>query len=105
MREAYSHEVSSAGWWPGGETFPQPAYYAYAYPEPSGYRDAPVTPREAVYDEQLREFILPYEVVRQSSAPAGTLMDFLESTYEAAAERGGWDRSTLERKPVPNGSV
>jgi hypothetical protein len=104
-REAYSHEVSSAGWWPGGEAFPEPAYYSYAYPEPAGYKDAPVRPAEAVYHEQLREFILPYEAVRRSADPDETLMAFLQSTYEAAAERAGWDRPALERVPVPGGSV
>jgi hypothetical protein len=105
VREAYSHEVSSAGWWPGGDGFPEPAYYAYAYPEPAGYRDAWVEPAGAAYDARLREFILPYETVRRSADPAGALMAFLQSTYEAAADRAGWDRSTLERRPVPDGSA
>jgi hypothetical protein len=97
MREAYSHELWSAGWWPGGGPVDEPVYYAYAYAEPSGFRDARVEPAEAYYHPDLREFVLPYEAVRRSPDPRGALMSFLESTYAAAAENGGWDRAALER--------
>jgi len=90
-REAYSHEVSSAGFWPGSDAFPQPAFYSYAYPEPEGFRDRPVTPG-ARFDETLGEFILPYDTVRSAAKPDALLLDFLSTTYAAAAEAGGWDR-------------
>lgn len=96
-REAYSHEVSSAGFWPGGGPYPEPAFYAYAYPEPPGFRAHPVRPAEAFYSEQAGEFILPYEAVRRSPDPDATLLAFLEDSYVAAAEHGGWDRAALER--------
>jgi hypothetical protein len=98
-REAYSHECISAGWWPGtsGGAIAQPAYYAYAYPEPPGCATAPVRPAAARYDMQMREWILPYEAVRTASDPDVELYAFLESTYEAAAELGGWERAALER--------
>jgi hypothetical protein len=97
MIEAYSQEVSSAGYWPagGGE---EGAFYSYAYPEHPGYRDAPVTP-EARYDEELGEWVLPYEAVRAATDPRALLLDFLETTYVAAAATGGWDRARLERTP------
>lgn len=97
--EAYSHECSSAGWWPGsiGGALAEPAYYAYAYPEPAGFSDAPVRPSAAIYHSTMREWILPYEAVRAARDPDGALLEFLQSTYEAAAERGGWDRVALER--------
>lgn len=94
-REAYSHEVSSAGFWPGSETFPQAAFYSYAYPEPSGFRKSPVTDG-AYFDAALGEFILPYDIVRTSARPDALLLDFLATTYAAAAESGGWDRVALE---------
>jgi hypothetical protein len=94
-REAYSHEVSSAGFWPGNEAFPQAAFYSYGYPEPPGFRDRPVTPG-AHFDETLGEFILPYETVRAAENPDALLLDFLSTTYAAAAEAGGWDRAALE---------
>jgi hypothetical protein len=94
-REAYSHEVSSAGFWPGSEAFPRAAFYSYAYPEPAGFRDWPVTPG-ACFDTTLGEFILPYDVVRTAADPDTVLLDFLTATYTAAAERGGWDRTALE---------
>jgi hypothetical protein len=97
MLEAYSQEVSSAGYWPGGAA--EGAYYSYAYPEPDGFSDAPVTPTEAFYDQDLKEFLLPYEVVRTSDDPHAVLLGFLHGTYEAAADRGGWDRAALEREP------
>ena len=96
-RDAYSHEVSSAGFWPGGNGF-EPAFYSYAYPEPEGYADAGVKPGEAFYSKDLREFLLPYDAVRNSASPDETLMEFLESTYAAAADLGKWDRDALERR-------
>ncbi len=96
VREAYSHEVSSAGFWPGGGGIEGPAFYAYAYPEPAGFRDAAVEPAGAAYNEALGEFILPYEAVRTASDPHAALMAFLTSTYVAAADAGGWDRAALE---------
>ncbi|MGZ4681757.1 MAG: DUF5996 family protein [Acidimicrobiales bacterium] len=95
MHEAYSHEVSSAGYWPGGDG--EGVFYSYAYPEPPGYRDAVVTPAEARYDEALGEFVLPYAAVRAADDPDAVLLDFLQSTYEAAADAAGWDRPALER--------
>jgi Family of unknown function (DUF5996) len=94
-REAYSHEVSSAGFWPGGDAFPQAAFYSYAYPEPAGFRDRPVA-TGGYFDATLGEFILPYETVRTAADPDAMLLDFLSSTYAAAAEAGGWDRAALE---------
>ncbi len=94
-REAYSHEVSSAGFWPGSEAFPHAAFYSYAYPEPAGFRDQPVT-QGAGYDAALGEFILPYDTVRGASDPDALLLDFLSTTYAAAARTGGWDRAALE---------
>jgi hypothetical protein len=95
-QEAYSHEVSSAGFWPGNAAVPYPVYYSYAYPEPEGYRSAPVTPEGAVYNADLGEFLLPYDVVRSSSDPENALLGFLESTYRAAADAAAWDRGALE---------
>ena len=97
VREAYSHEVSSCGFWPGSEQMPQPAFYSYAYPEPEGFRTAEVGPGGAAYNTELREFILPYDDVRQASSPDLALLEFLQSSYEAAADFGAWDRSALER--------
>jgi hypothetical protein len=94
-REAYSHEVSSAGFWPGNEAFPQAAFYSYAYPEPAGYRTRAV-PEEAAFNATLGEFILPYDRVRAAPEPDTLLLDFLSATYVAAAETGGWDRAALE---------
>ncbi|HJV51400.1 MAG TPA: DUF5996 family protein [Noviherbaspirillum sp.] len=97
VREAYSHEVSSCGFWPGGEGLPEPVFYAYAYPEPAGFAEAQVGPAAAYYHTGLREFILPYEEVRRVQAPDAVLLEFLQSSYEAAAGLGGWDRAALER--------
>ncbi len=97
MVEAYSHEVSSAGFWPGGGI--EGAFYSYAYPEPAGYAEATVTPSGARYDADLGEFLLPYEVVRAAADPTAVLIGFLETTYAAAADLGGWDRAALERTP------
>lgn len=95
-REAYSHEVSSAGFWPGNAAVPYPAYYAYAYPEPEGFRTMKVAPAEARFDTTLGEFLLPYDAVRTAKDPEVALLAFLESTYAAAADRAGWDRAALE---------
>jgi hypothetical protein len=95
-REAYSHEVSSAGFWPGGPGLEAAVFYAYAYPEPPGFRDAAVLPAAAGYNAQFGEFVLPYEAVRRASDPDAMLMEFLSSTYEAAADAGGWDRAALD---------
>ena len=100
-REAYSHEVSSCGFWPGGGPISYPAFYSYAYPEPNGFAKTPVKPSEAFYATDLREFILPYDAVRQSESPERTLLDFLQTTYEAAANLAGWDRNSLERHEDP----
>jgi hypothetical protein len=99
-REAYSHEVSSAGFWPGGVTAADPIFYSYAYPEPSGFRSAKVGPAAARFDDALGEFVLPYEEVRRSDAPEADLMAFLQSSYEAAAKLADWDRAALERDVV-----
>jgi hypothetical protein len=97
-REAYSHEVSSCGFWPGGGPIPYPAFYSYAYPEPDGFAKATVKPSQAFYSTDLHEFILPYDAVGQSGSPDQTLLDFLQTTYEAAANLAGWDRNSLERR-------
>lgn len=97
MVEAYSHECSSCGFWPGGGAIAEPAFYAYAYPEPAGYATHPVRPAAAAYNRQIREFILPYEVVRTAPDPDALLLEFLQSTYEAAAGLGQWDRAGLDR--------
>jgi len=106
-REAYSHEVSSAGFWPGGGVFDEPAFYSYCYPTPAAFRTASVRPSAAFFHEGLGEFILPYEAVRTAASPEETLLQFLDSTYEAAAETGSWDRAALECAPgqpgVPRG--
>jgi hypothetical protein len=92
VREAYSHEVSSAGFWPGNDAFPAAGFYSYAYPEPAGFRDARVT-AGARFESRLGEFILPYETVRTAADPEALVLDFLASTYHAAAEAGAWDRA------------
>jgi hypothetical protein len=99
MREAYSHECISAGWWPGttGSPVAEPAFHAYAYPEPPGCPEASIGPSGAHYHQGMREWILPYEVVRNSSDPDASLLEFLESTYTAAADLAGWERAALER--------
>jgi hypothetical protein len=100
-RDAYSHEVSSCGFWPGGGPIAYPAFYAYAYPEPPGFAEAAVGPEGAFYSEDLSEFILPYDVVREARAPDETLLEFLQSAYAAAADLGKWDRGALERTREP----
>jgi hypothetical protein len=94
-REAYSHEVSSAGFWPGNDAYPHAAFYSYAYPEPKGFRDAAMPPG-ATYEAQLGEFILPYDIVRKSPAGGKLVMDFLQAAYAAAADLGKWDRAALD---------
>ena len=96
-REAYSHEVSSCGFWPGGGLVDEPAFYAYAYPQPPGFAEAAVQPEAAHYHPELGEFILPYEAVCSAPAPDELLLGFFQSTYAAAAELGRWDRAALER--------
>jgi hypothetical protein len=93
-REAYSHEVSSAGFWPGNDAFPQAAFYSYAYPEPAGFRDRPIS--AGYFEAKLGEFILPYDTLREAAEPDALLLDFLASSYAAAAETGHWDRGALE---------
>ncbi|RYE04043.1 MAG: hypothetical protein EOP61_02175 [Sphingomonadales bacterium] len=95
-REAYSHEVSSAGFWPGSDAYPHAAFYSYAYPSPDGFADAPVRPDAARFDATLGEFLLDYDAVRTAPDPEAALMAFLQSTYEAAASLGDWDREALE---------
>jgi hypothetical protein len=96
MQEAYSHELSSAGFWPGGAGIDFAAFYSYAYPQPTGFRGLRVEPNEAYFDATLGEFLLPYEAVRTSKDPDAALMAFLQSTYRAAATCGDWDRAALE---------
>jgi hypothetical protein len=96
-REAYSHECISAGWWPGGGGVDEPAFYAYAYPEPAGCATTPIRPSAGFYHAALREWILPYEAVRTADDPDAVLLDFLASTYDSAATLAGWDRAALER--------
>lgn len=98
MVEAYSHELSSCGFWPGGGD--EGAFYAYAYPEPKGFADYPVGPRDAFYSREKGEFLLPYEAVRTAADPDRAVLEFLHTTYEAAAERGRWDRAALEVDPT-----
>jgi hypothetical protein len=95
-REAYSQEVSSCGFWPGGGPVAYPAYYSYAYPEPDGFAEAPTKPAGAFYSKDLREFLLPYDEVRTAESPDDTLLEFLQTTYEAAANLAKWDRTFLE---------
>src|SRR5256885_393659 len=99
-REAYSHEVSSLGFWPGNEMMPDPIFYSYAYPAPDGFPEAKVRPAFASYNAQLKEFVLPYEQMRRSESPDAALLDFARSTYDAASTLGDWDRAALtEVKP------
>lgn len=101
-RDAYSHEVSSCGFWFGKGTT-EALFYAYAYPVPEGFKDYPVQPQEAFYSSEMQEFILPYDSVRQASDPDAMVLTFLQSTYEAAANLGHWDRAALEYSPVMKG--
>ncbi|MGC2133717.1 MAG: DUF5996 family protein, partial [Xanthobacteraceae bacterium] len=97
MAEAYSHECSSCGYWPGNGGFGQAAFYVYAYPEPDGYGDTRLRTAGAVYNKDLGQFILPYDAVRQASDPDALLLGFLQETYAAAADLAQWDRKALER--------
>jgi hypothetical protein len=99
-REPYTHEEKYSGYWPGGVTAADPIFYSYAYPEPDGFRDTPVEPEAALFDQTLGEFVLPYAEVRRAVDSEATLMRFLQSTYAAAASRANWDRKALEREPV-----
>jgi len=98
-REAYSHEVSSCGFWPGNQSV-EPLFYAYAYPVPTGFQDYAIQPEAAFYSTEMQEFVLPYAAVRQSESPDELLLAFFQSTYEAAADLGQWDRAALERSLV-----
>jgi len=95
-REAYSQEVSSLGFWPGNDAFPTPIYYSYAYPEPLGFSEAKIQPEAARYDAKLHEFVLPYDAVRTAKNPDDVLLDFAQSTYDAASTLGKWDREGLQ---------
>jgi hypothetical protein len=97
MRESYSHEVSSCGFW-AGAGLGMPTFYAYAYPEPEGFRTYPIQPTEAYYSAEIGEFLLPYEAVRTAVSPDEVLLAFLQTTYEAAANLAKWDRAALERQ-------
>jgi len=109
MQEAYSHEVSSCGFWPGNGGFGQAAFYSYATPEPPGFASAAILPEQAFYDPKLGQFLLPYDAIRQASSPDESVLQFLERSYTAAAELGHWDRAGLERarpdrSPQPQGT-
>jgi Family of unknown function (DUF5996) len=97
-QEAYSHEVSSCGFWAGGGAVSYPAFYSYAYPEPAGFSAASIKPEAAFYSAELREFVLPYDAVRQSESPDHVLLEFFQASYEAAANLANWDRKALERE-------
>jgi len=104
-REAYSQEVSSLGFWPGAEVMPQAIFYSYAYPEPAGFVQAKIQPDAASYNPQLREFVLPYDAVRTAKSPDEALLEFAQTTYEAASTLGKWDRPALEeKKPILHSS-
>lgn len=100
-QEAYSHEVSSAGFWPGGEAFPEPFFYSYAYPTPNGFNAATVLPDDAYWSSDLGEFLLPLDAVRNATSPDKALMEFLQSTYCAAADLGNWDTDAYRRRHFP----
>ena len=100
-RDAYSHEVSSCGFWPGAPGI-EPLFYSYAYPEPPGYAQSPIAPAQARFVTTLGEFVLSYEDMRQSPDPDSTLLRFLQSTYDAAANCAHWDRAALEAPPKPH---
>jgi hypothetical protein len=96
MVEAYTHEVASAGFWPGNEAYPQAAFYAYAYPEPPGYPEARIGPAGAIYDSTMREFLLPYDIVRSAASPDDAVFEFAQTAYEIAADLAHWDRAAFE---------
>jgi hypothetical protein len=102
-RDAYSHEVCSCGFWPGASGV-EAMFYSYAYPEPPGYRDYSIAPATASFDTNFGEFVLPYEAMRQSADPDSALLEFLQSTYEAAADCAHWDRAALEVRTGPGQS-
>jgi hypothetical protein len=104
-RDAYCEEVSSCGFWPGGGPIPYAAFYSYAYPEPRNFAGAPVLPQGAFYSKDLNEFIVPYDVIRESQSPDEALLQFLQTTYDAAADLGGWDRDGLERRVHPKDAL
>lgn len=104
-QEAYSHEVSSCGFWPGNDSVPFAAFYSYIYPEPDHFKNSSVKPEAAYYDKNLKEFVLPYIEVQQSENPSETLLDFLHSTYETAANLSQWDRNSLEKKNMAANQV
>jgi Family of unknown function (DUF5996) len=99
--EAYSHECSSVGWWPGGGAIAGPAFYSYTAPAPPGFGEQPVRPKAAAYNSGLQEFLLMYDDVRRAQSPRAEILEFAQSTYEAGANRAGWDRGALERSPKP----
>jgi hypothetical protein len=101
MRDAYSHEVISHGWWPGSAQLPEPAFYSYAVPEPAGLKEARIRPTGAYYQREMSEFILPYDAARTAPVPERALLDFIESTYDAASTLARWDRAALERQASP----
>jgi len=103
--EAYSHEASSVGWWPGGGDVASPAFYSYIAPEPAGFKDQPVKPAKARYSEQMKEFLLSYDDVRTAPDPRAALLDFCQSTYEAAAKLANWDRAELERGEIADSAA
>ncbi len=100
-QEAYSHEVSSAGFWPGGEAYGEAIFYSYAYPAPDGFDQAGVLPESAAWSSELGEFVLPYDAVRRADDPEATLYDFLQSTFDAAARLGNWDLDQYRRRHFP----
>lgn len=100
-REAYSQEVSSCGFWPGGPGLELPVFYSYAYPEPAGFAESRIAPADGFYHRDFREFVLPYDSIRLAGNPDADLLRFLQSTYEAAALGGDWDRGTLELRESP----
>jgi hypothetical protein len=103
MVDAYSHEVSSAGFWPGGGGIDYASFYSYAYPAPDGFKDSSVSPKGAFFSEALGEFLLPYDEGRNAQDPEASLLSFLQSTYEAAADAAHWDRAGLEKNFNPRG--
>ncbi len=105
MREAYSHEVISAGWWPGGGAVADTAFYVYAAPEPKDFAQQAVRPEKAWYSKDMGEFLLMYDDVRNAKSPSTMLLDFMQSTYDAAATLAGWNREALERPLQPAGAA
>ena len=96
MQEAYSHEVISAGWWPGTDELNSSAFYCYAAPEPKGFKEYTIQPAAGYYHSGIGEFVLPYEAINKTASPSAGLLDFLQTTYEAGAITGNWDREALE---------